>query len=149
MIITRRTLILTGASAAGLAACGDSGPGIINVMATMAAGANPGPDGSDRPLTLTLVELSGTDAFASADVIALQNPSTSVGSDLLGTHQIVLAPSGNGVLSIPITPGATALGIVAGFRNASGKTFRTTQALPPSGNVDINILVSATGLTLS
>ncbi len=149
MTITRRTVILTGASAFGLVACGAAGPGTINVSATMAAGANPGPDGADRPLTLTLVSLKSTDTFDGADVVALQNPETSLAADLLRADRIVLAPGGAATLAIPITPGTTALGIVAGFRNPSGKTFRTTLSLPPTGDVPVNISVSATGLTLS
>ena len=148
MIITRRTLIISGASAAGLAACGESA-GAVTVSASMAAGANPGPDGADRPLTLTLLELSATDAFDGADVLSLQNPETALGATLLRSDQLVLAPGGSGTLDIPVVAGATVLGIVAGFRDASGKTFRATTALPASGTVSVNIMVSSSGLSVS
>jgi type VI secretion system protein VasD len=148
MTYTRRTVILTGASALALAACGAAG-GTINVAASMAAGANPGSDGADRPLTLTLVQLKATDAFDGTDVLALQDPASSLGADLLGTEQIVLAPGGSTAIAIPIMPGATALGIVAGFRNPSGKTVRTTISLPSAGTVPVNISVSAAGLSLA
>jgi type VI secretion system protein VasD len=148
MIITRRTFIITGASAAGLVACGES-TGAITVSARMSAGANPGPDGADRPLTITLLELNSTDAFDSADVLSLQDPSATLGSTLLRTDQLVLAPGGSGSLDIPIVAGATAFGIVAGFRDASGKTFRATKALPASGNASFDIMVSSSGLSVS
>ncbi|MCK0094138.1 type VI secretion system lipoprotein TssJ [Yoonia sp. F2084L] len=149
MIITRRTLIIAGISTAGLAACGAEQPGTISVSASMAAGANPGPDGADRPLTVTLLELNATDAFDGADVLSLQDPETALGATLLRSDQLVLSPGGSGTLDIPVVAGATALGIVAGFRDASGKIFRTTTALPASGDVSVNIMVSSAGLSVS
>ena len=88
-------------------------------------------------------------AFDSADVLSLQDPSAALGPTLLRTDQLVLAPGGSGTLDIPIVAGATAFGIVAGFRDASGKTFRAIKALPASGNASFNITVSSAGLTVS
>ncbi len=149
MIIKRRTFIICGASAAGLFACGDAGPGTITVAATMAAGANPGPDGTDRPLTLTFLALNATDAFDAADVLALQDPETALGPTLLRVDRLALAPGGSGMLDIPVAPGATSLGVIAGFRDVGGKTFRTTAPIPSSGDMSVTIAVSSTGLALS
>ncbi|MDX8352700.1 type VI secretion system lipoprotein TssJ [Cognatiyoonia sp. IB215182] len=149
MILTRRYFILSGTSAAALAACGDAGPGTISVAASMAAGANPGPDGSDRPLTLSFFSLNAQDAFDAADVLALQDPETALGGTLLRADQLALAPGGAGTLDIPVPVGATTLGVIAGFRDVSGKTFRTTTAIPASGDLSLTIAVSPTGLALS
>ena len=147
MTITRRTFMITGTSA--LVACGKAGPGAINVSATMTAGANPGPDGTDRPLTLTLVSLNATDAFDSADVFSLQDPETALGSTLIRSDQLALAPNGTGALAIPVIAGATTFGVVAGFRDVSGKAFRATVAIPPSGDLPVNITVSPAGLSVT
>lgn len=149
MILTRRLFIISGAGAAGLAACGDAGPGTINVSANMAPGANPGPDGSDRPLTLSFFSLNAQDAFDAADVLALQDPETALGATLLRADQLALAPGGSGMLDIPVPAGATTLGVIAGFRDVSGKTFRTTTAIPASGDLAVTIAVSPSGLALS
>lgn len=148
MTVERRKFILTGISAAALAACGESA-GVMTVSARMAAGANPGPDGTDRPLTVTLLQLNATDAFDGADVVALQDPATAMGPTLLRTDQIVLAPAGSGMLDIPVVAGATSLGIIAGFRDSSGKTFRATRPVPASGSASISINISPAGLSVA
>lgn len=149
MIITRRGFVITGASVAVLAACGDAGPGTINISASMAAGANPGPDGADRPLTLTFLALNATDAFDAADVLSLQDPETALGPTLLRMDRLALAPGGSGALEISVPPGATALGVIAGFRDVGGKTFRTTTAIPASGDLSVSVSVSSSGLAVS
>ncbi|PUB17277.1 type VI secretion system lipoprotein TssJ [Yoonia sediminilitoris] len=150
MSLTRRTMIITGGSALTLAACGgEPGPGRVNVQASMVAGANPAPDGSDRPLIVSMFQLRGTDAFSAADVLSLQDPQTALGGDLIRTEQIVLPPAGAAATDFPIEMGAAALGIVAGFRDPSGKTFRTTIPLPATGDVPLTITVSSSGIAVS
>ncbi|MEL6837920.1 MAG: type VI secretion system lipoprotein TssJ [Pseudomonadota bacterium] len=149
MTINRRTFMISGAITTGLVACGDAGPGTIMVSANMAAGANPGPDGSDRPLTLTLLSLTAQDAFDAADVLALQDPETALGATLLRKDQLALAPGGSGKLDVPVAPGATTLAVVAGFRDVAGKTFRATTAIPATGDLAVTIAVTPSGLSVS
>lgn len=150
MTLTRRTMIITGASAITLAACGEEpGLGRVNVQASMLAGANPAPDGTDRPLIVSMFQLRGKDAFDAADVLSLQDPQTALGADLIRSEQLVLAPGGSAAADFPVEMGAEAMGIIAGFRDPSGKTFRTVIPLPATGDVPVTITVSSAGIAVS
>jgi len=62
MHFARREMMIGGGAALLLAGCMDT-PGALTVSAQGSAGMNPGPDGADRPLTLTVVQLRSTAAF--------------------------------------------------------------------------------------
>ena len=145
MTITRRQAILGTGAVVLLAACGPEPT--LTVSAQGSAGMNLGPDGQDRPLTLTVVQMSGTGAFDGADFFALQNPQAALGGDFVGAEQIVLAPGGSASKTIGIKAGATTIGIVAGFRDPAGMVFRLKTAAP-SGAAGVIIAVSAGGITL-
>lgn len=153
MTPTRRNLILSSGSFVVLSGClsGDPVPGSILASANMTDGANPGPDGSGRPLTVTLVQLRSTDGFASADFAALQDPASALAADLVRADTLVLAPGGTaqGAFPVEVQQGASALGIVAGFREPGGKVFRLTQSLPAAGDLPLSISVTASGLSVS
>ena len=147
MLINRR-LVLCGAPALlGLSACLDSGPAALSVSAQGAAGMNPGPDGADRPVTVTVMQLKSAGAFDSADFFALQNPSAALGGDLLRSDQIVVAPGGAASKVLTIEAGATVIGVIAGFRTPAGKQFRSKTAAPGS-NSGLIISVGPSGLSL-
>ena len=60
-----------------------------------APGMNPGPDGADRPVTLSLLRLKDAGAFMSADMFALQeDPAAALAADLIGMDQLPIAPGG-------------------------------------------------------
>lgn len=128
----RRAFIATGT--AGLALAGCMGPGSNNMSVSVqgAAGMNPGPDGKDRPVTVSILQMSGSAAFDSADYVSLQNPSAALGSELIKADQIVLSGSGPVARVIPVQAGATVIGVVGGFRTPSGKTVRRKIAAPSS-----------------
>jgi type VI secretion system protein VasD len=148
-MLDRRTILGGGAMLGLLAACGGpAGPGTVSVAATGSAGMNPGPDGSDRPVTLTLVQLRGTGAFDAADVFALQDPATALGGDLAGTAQIALAPGGSGSAAITLDPSTTHIGIIAGFRDPAGKVFRLKAPVAQGKAQALAVTVGAGGLSL-
>ena len=109
---------------------------------------NPGPDGADRPLTVTILQLRGSGAFDGADFFALQNPSAALGADLIKADTIALAPGGSASKTIVFDPGTSAIGVVAGFRDPAGKQFRAKSAVSPTDTVAFRIEVGATGLVL-
>lgn len=135
------TLILTGCG-------GEAPPTVLAVTAQGQAGMNPGPDGADRPVTVTILQLSGTGAFDAADYFALQNPADALGAELVRSEQIVLAPGGTGSRSITVQPGVTAIGVTAGFRDPTGRSVRQRIAVPP-GPAKVMISVGRNGLTVS
>ena len=148
--MTTRRDFLIGTAALGLvASCGPPGPGAVTVVAQGAAGMNPGPDGADRPLTLQLVQLRGTGAFDTADAFALQDPATALGADLIKAEQVALTAGVNVTKVIPLDPGVTAIGVIAGYRDPAGKMFRAKVAVGPTDTLTLALAVTASGITLT
>lgn len=146
MTIDRRHLLLGGAALAALSACTPATP-TLTVNAQGAAGMNPGPDGADRPLTLTIVQMRGTGAFDAADVFALQNPSAALGGDFVKADQIVLSGGAPASKTVVLEPGVAAIGIVAGFRDPAGKIFRVKTAAPRRSSA-VAVSVGSGGIAL-
>lgn len=146
MALTRR-ILLCGAAGLTLAGClGTEAPPSLTVSAAGVSGMNPGPDGTDRPLTLSVVQMSATAAFSAADIFALQDPEAALGGEFIGVDQISLVPGQTATATIPIKPGATAIGLIAGFRDPSGKVFR--QLVPvPTQPVPLTVNVGPAGIS--
>lgn len=144
-MIDRRLFLL---ATAALAACTPAGPGAATLRATARAGMNPGPDGADRPVTLQVVQMRGSGAFDSADAFALQAPATALGADFIRADVITLAPGGSVSKAIPFDPATAVLGVVAGFRDPSGKTFRAKVAVDPTSSPGFAVDVGPSGLSL-
>lgn len=156
----RRAFLLAGGSLAlvGLTGCAapappppeaPAGPATVTVTATGAAGMNPGPDGAERPITLTLLQLRAVPSFQGADFFALQSPAGALGGDLVSATQVAVAPGGTAQASLALDPGTTAIGVVAGFRDPAGKTFRAVLPVTPGQSTAIRVGVTATGVTLA
>lgn len=109
---------------------------------------NPAPDGTDRPLTLTVVQLLGTGNFDGADFFSLQDPAAALGAELARQDQIVLAPGGTASKTVAIQDGVSAVGVIAGFRDPSGKTFRS-RIPAPGGASGLIVSVGPGGLSLA
>lgn len=150
-IFQRRSFLITSTlgTAALLAGCmEDAAPAVLSIRAQGQPGMNPGPSGGDRPVTITVVQLASSAAFDAADYFALQDPSSALGSDLIRSDQLVLAPGGSASKSITIQPGTTVIGIIGGFRTPAGRTVRSKIAVP-GANSGLLINVGASGLSLA
>ena len=148
MNLDRRIFLtgLTGITATlTLSAC--TSPGTLTVSAQGAPGANPGADGVERPLTIFLLQMSGTGAFDSADFFALQDPATALGGELVKADQIVLTPGGTTSKVLTMQPGTTVVGIAAAFRSPAGKQFRA-KTPAPGNDAGIIISVGPSGIRL-
>ncbi|MBU2980569.1 type VI secretion system lipoprotein TssJ [Lentibacter algarum] len=149
---TRRRFMITAALGAGgalLAGCmGEAPPAVLAISAQSGAGMNPGPGGGDRPVTLTVLQLTSAASFDGADYFALQNPASALGSDLVRSDQIVLAPGGSASKAITIQPGVSVIGVVGGFRSPTGKTVRAKISAPGASS-GLIINVGSKGLSLS
>lgn len=147
MIVRREFLIgLVGFSA--LVSCGPAGPGSVTMVAQGVAGMNPGPDGSDRPLTLQIVQMRGSGAFDGKDFFSLQNPAAALGGDFIKADQITLAPSGKASKTIGLDAGVMMIGVIAGFRDPAGKVFRAKSAVSATEAVTFQLNVTANGISL-
>jgi type VI secretion system protein VasD len=152
MTQNRRSFLALGAlGAAGLAlsGCMDSGPAQLSVTAQGEPGMNPGGDGSDRPVTLQVVQMTGTGAFNAADVIALsQDPSAALGGEFVKSDRLVLAPGGTASATVPVDPRTTVIGVVGGFISPGGKSVRATVPAP-SNDSGLAISVGSGGISVS
>jgi type VI secretion system protein VasD len=146
-MIDRRDFLIGSATIGLLAACTPAA-GSVTLVAMGTAGMNPGPDGADRPLTLHVVQLRGSGAFDGADFFALQNPSAALGGDLVKADQIVLTPGANTTKTIALDPSTSMIGVIAGFRTPTGKTFRAKSVVSPTATVTFAIEVGSSGITL-
>lgn len=145
-----RREFLIGCGAFGvLVSCAPAGPGAVTLVAQGAAGMNPGPDGADRPLTLQVLQLSGSGAFDGADFFALQSPATALGADLIKADTIALAPGASTTKIIALDPGTAILALVAGFRDPGGKQFRAKTSVSPTDEVTFKVDVTAQGIALT
>ena len=143
----RRTFLIASAAAL-VASCGGPKPGALTVRATGAPGMNPGPDGTDRPLVVQVVQLRTTAAFEAADAFGLQTPQATLGADVLKVDLLTLVPGAPVTKAIPLDPAVTAIGVVAGFREPGGRAFRSLQPVSPTANVELVIDVGSPGLVV-
>jgi type VI secretion system protein VasD len=148
MLDRRGFLLLSGGAGLLLACGGPPGPATVNASVTGAAGMNPGPDGADRPMTVSLLRLRDAGAFNSADVIALQDPATALAADLVGMDQVAVAPGGTVAKTVVMEPEATQLGVMALFRDPTGKVWRQAVPVAPGSTVTANISVGPGGLVV-
>ena len=89
----------------------------------------------------------GAGAFDGADFFSLQNPQAALGGDFISVQQIVLQPGAAQTVVVPVSAGASVIGIVAGFRNPEGKIFRV-KTPAPSGAAGVIVAVQSSGLSL-
>lgn len=148
MLIQRRRFLVAGGATLVLAGCMEDAPAVLNVNAQGQAGMNRGADGSDRPVTLSVLQMSGSTAFDTADIFALQDPASALGGELVKADQIVLAPGGSATRAIAVQPGTTVIGVTGGFIDPAGKTVRTKIAAP-ADDQGLIILVGPGGISLN
>jgi type VI secretion system protein VasD len=149
MLDRRGFLLLSGAGL--LAACG-GGPGAatVTVAARGMPGMNPGPDGADRPVTLTILRLRDVGAFNSADVFALQgDPAAALAADVVGIDQLSIAPGGTASTTVTLGPDAPYLGLVALLRDPTGRVWRTATPIAPGSTATANVTLGPGGLALA
>ena len=144
-----RRAFLIGGSAVLLVACAPAGPGSVTIVPQGTAGMNPGPDGTDRPLTLQVLQLKGAGAFDGADFFGLQNASATLGGDLLKADTITLAPGGKATKTVTLEATTALIAIVAGFRDPAGKQFRAKSSVSPTDAVTFALDVTASGIKLT
>lgn len=149
-MIDRRDFILALGATGLLAACqsGPPKPSTVTVNMSGQAGMNPGPDGSDRPVTVLVMRLKDTGKFNSADYFALQGDAGSaLGGDLIGVDQIAVAPGKGASKTITVEPEAAALGFVALIREPGGRSWRTTKSVSPGSTMTVSVKLGSGGIS--
>jgi len=148
MNFDRRTFLVTGSAGFALAGCMGPASNNMTVKVQGSAGMNPGADGQDRPVTVTILQMTGSSAFDAADYVSLQSPSSALGSELLRADQIVVAGSSPVTQVIAVQPGAAVIGVVGGFRSPTGKVVRRKIAAP-SKDSGLIVSVGPGGISVS
>jgi type VI secretion system protein VasD len=147
MMHRRNFIIGTGAAAVAVACTPSAGS--VTIAAQGAAGMNTAPDGSDRPVTLQVIQMRGTAAFDGADFFALQNPAGALGGDFIKADTIVVPPGGKVTKTVALDPTAVAVGVVAGFLQPGGKTFRAKSSVSPTAKSAFAVSLGAGGMTFA
>ncbi len=149
-MVDRRTVLIAGGATLLLTACGgEPGAAEVTLNATGAAGMNPGPDGSDRPLTITIVQLRTPDAFNAADYFALQDPAKTLAADLVSADTLPVAPGAPAAKTVVAAAGTTAIGLIAGYRDPAGKAFRAVIPVAPGDKVTATITLGSSGMSVA
>src|SRR5262249_56406831 len=96
-----------------------------------AAGIMPDAGGNAAPVTVRVYQLASTAAFEQADFFQLYNNDQAVlGADMLGRDELTITPGGSQQLVKELKPGATAIGVVAAFRDIQHANWRAPTAPP-------------------
>jgi len=148
MLIHRRNFLIIGGCGLALAGCMETAAPVISLRVSGTPGMNPGPYGADRPVTVSVLQLSGSSAFDAADVFALQDPAAALGGELIRSDQIVLAPGATAARDITLQTGVTTIGVTAGFREPAGKIVRRKIAAPAE-DIGLMISVGSGGLSVT
>ncbi len=149
LTLTRR-LALAGFGALALAAAcsGPPEPGSAALTVTALPGANPAIDGTDRPLTLQILQLRGTGALDAAPPMVLMDPVAALGADLIQAESMILPPGGSASTVLVLDPATTSVAVVAGYRDPMGKTVRAKAAVSPTADATFIVTAGPSGITM-
>ncbi|MBB1499072.1 type VI secretion system lipoprotein TssJ [Paracoccus sp. MC1862] len=150
-LLSRRATLGGLSTLALTSACGGGPkpPGSVDLAISGQAGANPGPGGDDRPLTLQILQLRGTAAFDAANALSLQDPATALGAELVKVETVALAPGGTASKTLVLDPSTTAVGVVGGYRDPAGKTVRAKAAVSPTDKASFAVTVGPKGVMMA
>jgi len=111
---------------------------------------NPGPDGADRPVTVSILRLRDAGAFSTAEMFALTgDPAATLPADLVGMDQVAITPGGGATRVVVMEPEATQLGLVALLREPGGRVWRVATPVAPGATASGAVRVGPGGLTLA
>jgi type VI secretion system protein VasD len=147
-------LALASLASSVLVGCGGAPPPPPPTIAalTMNAAANINPDagGNAAPVTVRVYQLASTAAFDQADFFQLYNNDQAVlGADMLGRDELTLTPGGTQQLVKELKPGATAIGVVAAFRDIQHANWRATTVPPANKTTAIAVAIQGLNVTVS
>lgn len=93
---------------------------------------NPNQKGRPSPLAVKVFELKATSQFEDSDYFSLQTDAKAVLADELAatTATFVIRPGARKEIRKIATPDATALGIIAGYRDIDGALWQIVHPLP-------------------
>jgi type VI secretion system protein VasD len=150
MVMHRRWLAL--ASLFALAACGapPPPPAVIDLAITGGADQNPGPTGGPTAVQVFLYQLASSGKFETADVFALtERAAPTLGTDLLASETLVVAPGETKTITKEAKTGTTALGVVVFFRDIDHAKWRAVAPVAKNGPSAMNLTIKGLVATLA
>ena len=152
MVMQRRMLLLTvPALTIGIASCSSPPPPPPVLDLTVKGGPDQNPDtgGQAAPVVVHLYQLASTSKFDQADVFALTEHETeTLGPDLLGSENFVLAPSAQRVVKHELKKGTQTLGVVVLFRDIDNAKWRASAPVAASGPTKLVLTIDKLTATL-
>lgn len=126
-----RASIFAALSAALVAAaCGGPKAKPLSVQLTAAELVNPGPSGEARAVVVRIVQMTGADAFATADYRSLASDTEgAVGDDFLSFEEVLIAPGQAETLALEIDPDAEHIGVIALVRDPASVEWRAVEPI--------------------
>ncbi|MEM6676356.1 MAG: type VI secretion system lipoprotein TssJ [Pseudomonadota bacterium] len=138
------------AAALFLVGCGGAPePALLEMTLAGEPGANAGPSGEARPLSVRILRLKDPGKFNTADFFSLQNPEGTLGADLLGSQEIVVAPGAPVEVPMTFEPEARFLGVIASYREIDAVQWRASAAVPPEETTPATVTLGPTGVSVS
>src|SRR5215468_9275595 len=125
-------------------------PTVAALTITAAADVNPDAGGNAAPVAVRVYQLASTAAFDQADFFQLYNNDQAVlGADLLSRDEVTITPGGTQQLVKDLKPGATAIGVVAAFRDIQHANWRAMTVPPPNKTTAIAVTIQGLNVTVS
>ncbi len=125
------SLIAVVALVAGCASGGPPPDVNIRGSITVVADVNPDALGRPSPLMIQIYELAAIDKFENAEYFAIADaPEATLGADLLGLEQKMLAPGESQPYDAEFDPNTRYIGVIAGYRDIHQATWRATVEMP-------------------
>jgi type VI secretion system protein VasD len=132
---------------------------ILKIQAT--SSVNPDEGGKAAPIKVRVYELKDPASFGEADFFGLNaNDKSILGADLLAKDEYILRPGESRTIERKSNPQTTALGILAGYRDLAGSTWRVIhplkeapaaawyRAMLPSNKLNMTIELQGAGINL-
>ena len=155
-ITTRRRFLSWGGLAAGgmlVSGCAKPPPPPIttpvNLQLVGAADMNPDARGRASPLAWRVYVLKTSSGFDTADFFALfEKDAATLGGDLIKKEEVLLKPGDTSPLSFVLQADATAIGILAAYRDLSRAQWRQTIPLAVGQPHQLSVLLGARAITV-
>lgn len=153
---TRRRFLRWGSLAAGsvlATGCAKPPPPPVTTPVQLqlvgAADMNPDTRGRASPLALRVYALKTSSGFDTADFFALfEKDMATLGGDLIKKEEVLLKPGETSALSFVLQADATALGVLAAYRDLSRAQWRQTIPLSVGQPHNLSVLFGARAITI-
>jgi len=144
-------LVLLACAASWLASCAapPPPPAVLELAVTGSAGQNPDPSGAPAPVAVHLYQLASTAKFGRADIFALiEHEQATLGTDLLGSDEFVIAPSEQRAVQQTLKAGTQALGVAVLFQDIDRAQWRAVAPVGASGTTKLLLDVGKLSVSL-